>query len=485
MNKLSMTMLLCSISLVAPLCAQPASATGNSLRPTNSFVLPKLSAGNFDHLTIDVKRNHLFVTPEEAKMVLVLDANSGAVLHQLPVTRPHALYYRPDTDRLYVTDGLDGSVRVFDAESFKQVGRIALWKDADAMGYDISKKTLYVASGGKDLGEKSSHLSVIDTTTNQKVQDIVIDGETLEAMTMDTYRPKLYINNTAKNAITVINRYTHSVIAEWPVKTCKDNVAIALDEQRQRLFVGCRSQQIVVMDTNTGAELQTLPIHDGVDDLIYDSATQRLYASTNGFVDALQQKDLDHYMSLGSVPTGEKARTSRLVTELNRLFVAAPKSASSPARILGFEPVNTPPPLAPKVEAKEPVNAPYALQIVEEEQTQHPTLRRMGLHAIPPGQQTMVIIANVNETRIGVHTSASDFAGTKDGKITGPRINDGQFFNMKMPMFDAQGKTIGILVMEIPWTDAANEQDAARQAESIRAEIAKKIPAVDALFATH
>lgn len=125
------------------------------------------------------------------------------------------------------------------------------------------------------------------------------------------------------------------------------------------------------------------------------------------------------------------------------------------------------------------------MKILQDELTLHPTIRRMGLHAVPPGQQAMVIIANVNETRIGVHTSQSDFDGTKDGKITGPRIADGQFFNMKMPMFDAQGAKIGILVMEIPWTDAANEEEAAREADQIRSEVAKKIPSVGALFTTN
>jgi hypothetical protein len=38
---------------------------------------------------------------------------------------------------------------------------------------------------------------------------------------------------------------------------------------------------------------------------------------------------------------------------------------------------------------------------------------------------------------------------------------------MKMPMFDARGRPIGILVMEIPGTSASSEQDAAHQAEAI------------------
>jgi hypothetical protein len=95
----------------------------------------------------------------------------------------------------------------------------------------------------------------------------------------------------------------------------------------------------------------------------------------------------------------------------------------------------------------------------------------------------MILIANGNATRIGIHTSESDFAAVKSGKTYGPRIASGNFYNMKMPMFDAQHRPIGILVMEIACTDASSEEDAARKAESIRDELAKKIPSLAALFA--
>jgi hypothetical protein len=53
---------------------------------------------------------------------------------------------------------------------------------------------------------------------------------------------------------------------------------------------------------------------------------------------------------------------------------------------------------------------------------------------------------------------------------------------MKMLMFDAKGRQIGILVMEIPGSTASNEQDAARRAEAIRKELADQIPSLDRLF---
>jgi DNA-binding beta-propeller fold protein YncE len=386
-------------------------------------------------------------------------------------------------DRLYVTDGGDGSVRVFDGENYNQVARISLLKDADSIGYDISRKYLYVDNGGGDVGQKYSMLSVIDANNNAKRRDIRIEGDTLEAMALDDYRPRIYVNDKATNEVVVVDRFANTIIAKWPLSLGHENVAMALDEQRQRLFIGCRGGQIVVLDSNTGKELQALPIHAGIDDLIYDPVTRRIYASTDGFVDVFDQADLNHYVSRGSVASGVKARTARLVPELNRLFVAVPQTATSSARILAFEPQNAQTPMPFPVDVKETVHAPAAEQIVLEELSKHPTLRRMGLHVIPPGGHTMVLIANGNETRLGIHTSEGDFAAVKSGKTYGPRIADGEFYNMKMPMFDAQGRSIGILVMEIACTDATSEKDAARKAESIRAEVAKKIPNLEALFA--
>jgi hypothetical protein len=55
---------------------------------------------------------------------------------------------------------------------------------------------------------------------------------------------------------------------------------------------------------------------------------------------------------------------------------------------------------------------------------------------------------------------------------------------MKMPMFDAQGRPIGILVMEIAATDAVSEEDAAQKAAAIRKEVESKIPSLESLFPT-
>jgi hypothetical protein len=482
---LSLPPLVLSSALLLPAFAiRTPGSSPEPLRLVQTYQLPEDIKGNFDHFEVDLKRKRLFATPEDYKSVLVLDIGTGRLIHQIDgILRPHAVLYRADVDRLYITDGGDGSVKVYDGEDYRQLTRIPLLKDADSIGFDTSRQYLYVDNGGRDESQSYSMVSVIDTNSGSKLADMKIGGETLEAMALDNYRPHIYVNDTVNNHVVVIDRLRNTVLANWPITLGRKNVAMALDEFRQRLIVGCRNGQIVVLDSNTGKELQTLPIANGIDDLIYDPATRRIYAAANGVIDVFEQTDLDHYVSKGSVVTGANGRTAKLAPQLNRLFVAVPSAGGQRARILVYEPINTPEPKLPPTDAKEPVNAPRAEEIVLETLSSHPLLRRMGLHVIPPGRQHMILIANGNATRVGIRTSEGDFAAVKSGKIYGPRIEDGNFYNMKMPMFDAQGKPIGILVMEIAGTDAASEEEAAQKAAAIRKEVQSKIPTLESLFA--
>ncbi|HEX4068040.1 MAG TPA: YncE family protein [Acidobacteriaceae bacterium] len=452
------------------------------LKQVQTFSLPGIN-GPFDHLAADLAHDRLFVTAETYHAVLVLDIRAGTVIHQIQgIEKPHAVLYRPDLDRIYVTDGVDGSLKIYDGNTYNLLKHIPLEKDADSIGYDPLRQLLYVVNGGGDVGQQFSHLTVVDTGTGRKVADIEIEGKTLEAMALDTFRPKLYLNDPAKGQIVVVDRWTNKIVATWPVTMGQRNVAIALDEQRQRLFTGCRSGQIVVFDTNTGKELQAIPITTGVDDLTYDPASRRIYATGNGVVDVIEQIDADHYRALGAFDAGMPARTARLVPELNRYFVAVPQSGGRDAFIAAFEPMNLPPPKPAENAVRDPISAPYAEELVLSMLSEHPDLRKLGLHAIPPGQTDSVIVANGNNSRVGYKSSAGDLAAVKDGKTYCSPKENGSFYNMKLPMLDASGRRIGILVMEIPFTSASSSGDATREAEAIRAELAKRIPDLTRLF---
>jgi DNA-binding beta-propeller fold protein YncE len=308
------------------------------LKLVQTFKLPADVKGNFDHFAIDLKGNRLFATPEDYKSVVVFDLATGKIIHTITgIERPHAVLYREDVSRLYVTDGTAGDLKIYDSTTYKLLSSVKLLEDADSIGYDPATKYLYIDNAGGDVHQPYSMLSVVDTTAGKKITDIRVDGDTLEAMTLETVNSKLYVNNRAKSQVDVIDRETRKLLASWPVTKGKINVAMALDRANHRLFVACRGGQIVVIDTETGKEITVLPITKGVDDAIYDPASKRLYAACDAEVNVYQQVDADNYKLLGKVPSGPLGRTALLVPELSRYFVAVPQHGTTNAEVLVFE----------------------------------------------------------------------------------------------------------------------------------------------------
>ena len=302
-----------------------------------TFKLPADIKGRFDHFGIDLKNHRLFATPEDYHALLVLDYRTGKILQTVRgIEKPHAVVYREDIDRIYVTDGEVGMVRVIDGKSYKIIKSVAVQLDADAMSIDPSTKLLYVVSGGKDVKMTYSTLSVVDSTAGEKLTDIKVDGDTLEVMSLEGASSRLYLNNRAKNQIEVIDRDKRAIVETWPVTMGKKNVSMAYDEANHRLFVGCRSGHIVVFDTQTGKELQALKIAEDIDDLHFDPHSKLLFAACgagSGSVDMYRQVDPDHYESAGQLVSAPETRNGRFVPELSRYFLAVPQHDNANAEI--------------------------------------------------------------------------------------------------------------------------------------------------------
>ena len=316
-----------------------AAQTAAPLKLATKYDMPASVKGRFDHLGIDTGGNRLFVVGEEAQQVLVFDLGTGKFIRSIKVDHPHAVLYREDLNRIYITDEGKGVLNIYDGKTYDLVKSVALKVDTDSIGYDPATHYLYIDNGGDNAHETFTMLSVVDTTEATKLADIKVDGDTLEAMALEKSGDRLFLNNPAKNEVEVIDRKTNKIAAVWPVKLGKGNATMALDEPVHRLFVGCRSGAIVVFDTQTGKELQALPVGKGVDDLMFDPASKRLYATSGGTgaVDVYKETDPDHYQSLGNIPSGPGAKTGLLVPQLARLFVAVPPKGTTPGEVYVYE----------------------------------------------------------------------------------------------------------------------------------------------------
>ena len=330
-------------ALVTVLIASAIGAWGQAKAPLvllESIPLPGLHDGDFDHFAVDLAGHRLFLTAEKNAAVEVFDLQTNKLIHTLTdIDEPHSMIYRADLKKLFVIDGGAAEVKIYQGDTYKSLGAIKLEDDADSMAYDPSTKYLYVVNGGKGAKMAYCLISIVDTTTDKKLADIKIDSESVEALALEKSGPRMFVNITGKDAVGVIDREKHTVIATWPIgQEGKHNVAMAFDEAAHRLFISTNNpERLIVLNSDSGAIVASLPCGHMVDDLAYDAKSKRIYVTGSDFVDVFQQKDADQYEQVGQVASAFRAKTAILVPELKRYYLAVPRHEDKVAEVRVFE----------------------------------------------------------------------------------------------------------------------------------------------------
>jgi DNA-binding beta-propeller fold protein YncE len=309
--------------------------------------MPGVPLGPYvDHFGVDMKGHRVFATPQAHKSVQVFDFDTGRFLHEVTgFGNAHGVVYRDDLDQFYVSDGGDaGEVKIFSGQDYRLIKSVTGLIGADSNGYDPGTKEMYIVTGGPAAKLDYSALSIVDTTKGERVGEIRVPGSGhLEQIVIERSGSRLYVNIEDKNEVGVMDKENRTLLARWPLTKGKNNFPIALDEKNHRLFVGCRNTDasgvIVVIDTQTGKEIDALPIGGNVDYMDFDPRNSRLYATCGtGNVYVYQSLSPDKYKLLSKPDTAVMAKTGLLVPELNLFFVGVPNlGGTQNSKILEFK----------------------------------------------------------------------------------------------------------------------------------------------------
>ncbi len=292
--------------------------------------------GRIDHFTFDAKRKRVIGAALGNNTVEVVDTFAGRDVHSIAgAAAPQGVVYVSELNRLFVANGTDGKLRVYDGDTFKLINTLDIGEDADNVRYDPAEKRVYVAYGGDEEGG----IAVIDAASGKRLDDVAKLDAHPESFQIAASRPVIYANIATKAKVVVIDRNTHRV-TDWPLRTGKANYPMALDEADHRLFVVTRKPaQLVVLDSDSGAMVASVPCVNDSDDLYYDTARKRIYApGGEGFISVVQQIDADHYQSLAKVPTTIGARTGLWYEKRDRFYLAVPASSKQGAALWVYAP---------------------------------------------------------------------------------------------------------------------------------------------------
>jgi len=327
---------------VALLLSPTRAQVPGPLRLAQTIPLPGLKDGDFDHFQVDTAGMRLFLAAEENSAIEVIDLRTNKVVQKITATKaPHSIGYNAELKKLYVVDdGGPNQVEVFDGTTFKLLTAIPMDAHADVSIYDPATQLFYVGNGGRQAKEDFTLVSVIDTKTDKKVADIKIDADRIETIRFEAKGPRMFTNMYFKGIVAVIDRTRQSVLAAWNFSQEGKNFAsMALDEPDHRLFVHARDPgKVLVIDSESGKVVTSLPCVGDYDDAIYDPGTRRLYLIGTPFIKVWQKSaEGDRYDTLGQVPTAFHAETGIFVPQLNRLYIAVNHHGSTDAVVQVYD----------------------------------------------------------------------------------------------------------------------------------------------------
>jgi YVTN family beta-propeller protein len=291
--------------------------------PTLSGALAIGGKGGWDYVTADAS-THLLYVSHESRMH-VIDPAARKVVAEIPDTPGvHGIALAPEFNRGFITCGKDNSLVVIDLKTSRTVARLAqIGTKPDAVTFDPFSKRVFVMNNGGD------NLPVVDAQTQQVIGSIPVGGAPESAQS--DLKGRLFVNVEDKNQVKVIDTQSLKVLATWSLAPHATPTGMAIDVENHRLFVGCRSKKLVVLDLGTGAIVATVPIGAGVDACAFDPATRHVFASCkDGTVTVLHADSADTYAMVGSLRTEPGSKTMTLDVSTHKLYVPAAGAAGTP-----------------------------------------------------------------------------------------------------------------------------------------------------------
>ena len=282
------------------------------------------SPGGWDYLAVEPNSNKLYVS--HATQVNVIDKNTGDSIGVIPnTTGIHGIAFVPALNKGYTTNGKTNNSYVFNLKTLEVTGTIATGEKPDAIFYDESIKKIIVCNG------KSKDLSFIDPETDKVVATVAVGGAPETAVSDG--KGKVFVNLEDKSEIVAIDAKKYTVLAHWSIAPGEAPTGLAIDTKTKRLFAACGDNKLlVVVNAETGAIVDKLPIGGGCDGDAFDAATKNIYTANgeNGTITVIHEESANKFVITETVTTKKGARTIALDEKTHLLYTPTAELEPNP-----------------------------------------------------------------------------------------------------------------------------------------------------------
>lgn len=290
--------------------------------------IPVAGDTGWDYITADTDGRRLYV-PHGIE-VIVIDLDTGATVGKIGGLKDaHGVAVARDAGRGFVDATDPGSVTIFDLKTLAVIDKVRVGDDPNGIIYDPSTKWVFSADRG------SKRMTAIDATTGKVVATSADLGGRTEHLAADG-DGHVFLNMQDRGTLLRLDARDLKVLDTWPLAGCGQPSSMDVDRAHARIFIGCRSGELAVVDGTSGKIVATQPIGPGVDALEFDPAKGMVFVSTGGGAGVLSvfhEDGPDKYSLVENVKTLPGARTMALDRKTGSVYL--------PVADVGVAPVPT------------------------------------------------------------------------------------------------------------------------------------------------
>lgn len=258
-------------------------------------------SGKWDYIALNPVTGQLYAA--HGTVVNILDKKTGDSTGIIPnTTGVHGVAFAEKFRKGYTTNGKLNTSTVFDMQTNKVLGEVKTGGKPDAVMFDPFSEKIIICNGS------SANLTVIDPANDQVVATVALGGSPETAVTDG--KGNIYVNLEDKSEVVKVDARTFTAGPHWSLGKGEAPTGLAIDVATHRLFSGCDNKLLVVLNTDNGKIVATLPIGDGCDGVAFDAAEKIIFAANGeGTLSVIQETSADKYLSKATIPTRKGART--------------------------------------------------------------------------------------------------------------------------------------------------------------------------------
>jgi DNA-binding beta-propeller fold protein YncE len=302
-------------------------------------------AGGFDYVYADSDGRKLYIPrtgqgpgrgdaaanpsapPPAAPRVTVFDLDTLASLGEIPNTNARGAAVDPKAGHGFASSS---PVAMWDTKTLALIKTIVVPGGPDGIMFDPFNAHVWIFS------HRSPNAIVINTADGTLAGTFDLGGSPEQAVSDG--KGHVYVDLEDKDQIAAVDAATLTVTAHYDVAgKCGGPGGLAFDVKNHILFASCHSpQNMVILSSDDGKILETLPIGNGTDGAVFNPATMEAFSSNrDGTLTVIKENSPTSFVVEQNVQTMVGAKTLTLDSKTNHILLIAaeylPPPAAAPA----------------------------------------------------------------------------------------------------------------------------------------------------------